>query len=178
MPDLELEFTYLAKSIPPQIDGVTPKEIIDVYIPEAGVDHPNLRARKNGDTYEITKKIPVHGLDSSRMHEYTIPLNRQEFEALQTASNRLVIKDRYKVIIDGRDAEVDVFKDNLAGLVLIDFEFATVSDQMAFTPPRVCLCDVTQDEFVAGGMLAGKTYKDIEPELAKRHYMPLTHKIS
>lgn len=174
MPQLELEFTFLAKQIPTEIYRSSPIKIVDNYIPESGVAHPNIRIRQNGDKFEITKKIPVDQKDSSRQHEYTIPLSKKEFDCLSKAGNRSVVKDRYQVKIDGYPAEVDVFRDKLEGLVLIDFEFASVSDLAAFKQPDICLADVTQDEFIAGGMLAGKSYADIKPELEARNYQPLS----
>jgi len=32
---------------------------------------------------------------------------------------------------------------------------------------------VTQEEFIAGGLLAGKTYNDIAPELERFNYQPI-----
>ena len=68
---LELEKTYLAKKIP-DLKNCKKKEIIDVYIP-ATARHPVLRIRKNGDKYEITKKIQMDE-DKSQSHEHTVPL--------------------------------------------------------------------------------------------------------
>ena len=51
---IELEKTYLVKKLPEGLKNCEFKEIIDVYIP-ASSEHPTLRIRKNGDTYEITK---------------------------------------------------------------------------------------------------------------------------
>lgn len=40
--------------------------------------------------------------------------------------------------------------------------------------PEFCLADVTQDAFIAGGMLAGKSFKDIEKDLGKFNYQKIT----
>ena len=78
---------------------------------------------------------------------------------------RRVVKDRYVVPVAGRNAEVDMFRDKLEGLVLIDFEFDSSEDKNSFVQPEICLADITQERFVAGGELAGKDYYDIEPQL-------------
>ena len=40
--------------------------------------------------------------------------------------------------------------------------------------PDFCLADVTQEVFIAGGMLCGKCYKDIEDDLARIGYKKLS----
>lgn len=167
--EVELELTYLVRQLPVEVTGVTPMELTDIYVPEDS-SRPRLRLRKKGNEYEITKKVPVSIDDLSNQTEQTIPLTPDEFKALAASSKRQVRKDRYRVVISGRSAEVDVFKDALNGLVLIDFEFSNAKDMRNFTPPRCCLADVTQELFVAGGQLAGATYKDIESDLNRYNY--------
>lgn len=171
--ELELEYTFLAKALPTEIEGTTPKRLIDIYIPESGTDHPRLRLRQKGDNFELTKKTPVQEGDASAHNEITIPLDAVEFNALSRSSTKRVIKDRYFVNIDGYPAEVDVFLEELEGLVLIDFEFSSRSEQESFTIPSVCLADVTQENFIAGGLLAGRSYRDVEGELERFEYTPL-----
>ena len=36
--------------------------------------------------------------------------------------------------------------------------------------PSMALADVTQEDFIAGGLLAGKKYSDIAPELDRFEY--------
>lgn len=170
MTQIEQELTYLVKALPKEIQGTEPVEMVDVYIPLSGITHPSLRLRRHGDTYEITKKRPIDDNDVSVQKEQTISLNKLEYEALMKADGRVIEKDRYQVYINGYQAEVDVFKGKLKGLVLIDFEFATSDEKNAFLPPEVCLKNVTQEEWVAGGLLAGKSYSDIADKLAEHGY--------
>jgi CYTH domain-containing protein len=85
-----------------------------------------------------------------------------------------VQKNRYKVTISGRPAEVDVFTGELNGLVVIDFEFDSPEEKAKFQPPTCCLADVTQEDFIAGGLLAGKSYQDIATDLERYNYKPLS----
>lgn len=96
--------------------------------------------------------------------------SEDEFLALSKASSKQVAKNRYAVNVAGYDAEVDVFAGELEGLVLIDFEFATETEKNSFAMPEVALADVTQENFIAGGSLAGKSYANIKPELARFGY--------
>lgn len=170
--EIELELTYLASEIPTEVIDATPTEMLDVYVPE-GAEHPCLRLRKKGNKYEITKKKPIEDGDASVQSEQTIPLESEEFEALAQSSLRRLQKMRYKVELAGRAAEVDVFAGGLTGLVVIDFEFNSREEKAGFRPPPCCLADVTQENFIAGGLLAGKTYQDIASELERYNYKPL-----
>ena len=171
--EVEMELTFLAREIPQEIVGVTPQFMMDVYIPDVG--HAELRVRQKGDKFEITKKKPILGGDgfTKIMKEMTIPLTKTEFEALSLSGKRKVLKYRYNVTIGGFPAEVDIFQGPLKGLVMIDFEFSDMSKRNAFKAPSVCLADVTREIFKAGGVLAGKSYSDIENELARFNYKPL-----
>lgn len=167
--ELELELTFLAKELPEGVKTAKPIRIVDIYIPDTP-EHSHLRLRQKGDKYEITKKMPVVEGDASEQTEQTIPLTKDEFIALSSCSKKRVAKDRYNVEIEGKMAEVDVFIDGLKGLVLMDFEFDKVDEKSAFKMPSVALADVTQEDFIAGGLLAGKTYDDISSELKRFNY--------
>lgn len=163
MQTLELEKTYLAKYLP-DLTGCESKEIVDIYVPKSS-EHPTLRIRKNGTKFEITKKFPVQEGDASAQTEHTIILTEQELLAVAAVDGKRIEKQRYLYHYVGRIAEIDVFQGNLKGLVLVDFEFDTQEEKDAFTMPDFCLVDVTQEEFIAGGMLCGKSYVDIEDTL-------------
>lgn len=167
--ELELELTFLAKELPKNIKIVKPTRIIDIYIPDTP-KHSHLRLRQKGDKYEMTKKMPIVEGDASEQIEQTISLTKDEFIALSSCSKKRVAKDRYNVEIEGRVAEIDVFIGDLKGLVLMDFEFNTIAEKSAFKIPSVALADVTQEDFIAGGLLAGKTYNDIASELERFNY--------
>ena len=165
----EFEYTYLAKTIPGDLHRARSKEIFDIYLPKAA-RHPQLRIRKSGDTYEITKKRTASGTDSSHLIEETIPLTTEEFNELAALEGKRVHKIRYYYPHGGRTYEIDVFQDALAGLVLVDVEFKTREEQLTFSPPDFCGTDITQEEFIAGGMICGKKYADIEGTLKKFGY--------
>jgi hypothetical protein len=156
MTEIELERTYLAKFLPEGLLACLKKEIKDIYIPESEV-HPVLRVRQRGDKYEIT-----------------IALTKEEFLALEQVAGKKVRKIRHYYNYNGVQAEVDVFQDDLAGLVLVDFEFKEVADKNNFELPDFCLVDVTQDKTFAGGMICGKKYSDIEAHLSKLGYKKLS----
>ena len=172
MTQTEIETTFLARALPADLASCTHVDMKDIYFP-AGSDHPRLRLRRQGEKYEITKKLPVQDGDSSMQTEETIPLTAQEYEALAHGQGSSVAKTRYYVPCGAQTAEVDVFTEGLSGLVLVDFEFASEAERDAFTPPEFCGEDVTQELFIAGGKLAGKTLADIRQDLDRLDYTPL-----
>lgn len=169
---IELELTYLAKSLPTRLKELKSKKIIDLYV-DNGTDHSDLRIRKNGDRFELTRKTPVNDSDASKQTEVTIPINKTEFESFMPVKARKVEKTRYYFEHDDRTAEIDVFEGKLKGLVVVDFEFNSEEEKDIFEMPDFCLEDVTQETFIAGGVLAGKTYSDIEEELNRFNYTSL-----
>lgn len=170
---IELEKTYLAKRIPENLKDCIRKEIIDVYIPKSA-EHPKLRLRKNGYEYELTKKESISDVDASRQEEQTITLSEAEFNALNDQiEGKRINKTRYYYGYNGRTAEFDIFQGKLRGLILIDFEFKDTNEKDNFMMPDFCLADVTQKLFIAGGMICGKSYKDIEGNLKKFRYKKL-----
>ena len=172
---IEIEKTYLAKYLPDNLKNYEYKEIVDIYLPTEH-EHPTLRIRKTGDSFEMTKKEPVKGRDSSRQLEQTITLREDEYRELAAnIKGKRFRKLRYRYPHNnGLTAEFDVFQDDLKGLVIIDFEFETVEAKDNFPMPDFCLADVTQEKFIAGGMLCGKKYQDIEKELEKYNYQKLS----
>lgn len=168
----ELEITYLLKTIPEGLQSAQQKELLDIYLP-SGAEHPVLRIRKSGEKYEITKKVPVVEGDASRQLETTIPLTAEEYHELATVPGKRIRKTRYYLEQSGITFEIDVFQDELKGLVLVDVEFKTMEEKDALDMPAFCLRDITQEKFIAGGRLAGKSYSDIESDLARLGYQPI-----
>ena len=166
---IELERTYLPKYLPKGMENCESSEMIDIYIPESA-KHPTLRIRKKGSKFEITKKQPVREGDASKQTEQTIPLTEPEFMDFFKLKGKRVSKQRYLYTYNGRTAEIDVFKGALEGLALVDFEFDKQEELDSFKMPDFCLADVTQEDFIAGGMLCGKSYSDIESNLSKFGY--------
>lgn len=172
MQTVELEKTYLAKYIPEDL-ATSPSTILaDSFFP-AGSPHPKLRLRRNGDSYEITKKQPISGVDSSAQTEDTIALTAEEYAGINQAPSKKFTKNRYQYVFQGHKAEIDVYQGELLGLVVVDFEFETEKEKDAFEMPAFCLVEVTQEEFVAGGMLCGKKYSDIQTKLEEFDYKKL-----
>jgi len=169
---IELERTFLAKYLPTDLDKCHKKEILDIYYPFDSV-HPVLRFRKKGGIAELTKKFPVEEWDASHQHEFTIELDDGESKIFEEVRWKRVRKMRYYYDYKWKVAEFDVFLDDLSWLVLIDFEFSDLEEKEQFSMPDFCLVEVTQEKFIAGGMVCGKTYDDIFDDLETFEYKRL-----
>ena len=168
--EIELERTFLAKYLPEDLENHPSKNMHDSYIPKQE-KHPVLRIRKNGDKFTITRKYPKDENDMSIMVEETINLSEEEYKSMQQIDGKEHKKIRYQYKTqDAKICEVDVYQEALKGLVLVDFEFDTIEQKDNFNPPDFCLVDVTGEELIAGGMLCGKSYEDIEEGLKKYDY--------
>lgn len=169
----EFELTYLIKSLPEEFSTSIPsKEILDIYLPKSS-DHATLRVRKRGDVYEMTKKELANGIDSSHQIENTIPLTKDEFDEISVLEGKRVRKIRYYFEEADIQYEIDVFQDGLRGLTLVDVEFKSNEEKAKFIPPQWLLAEVTQEKFVAGGVLCGKSYSDIEQNLSHYGYLKM-----
>jgi adenylate cyclase len=166
----EFELTYLPKHLPAGLKDAPSKKMLDIYLPTTSA-HPSLRVRKQGDTMEITKKQPVRDNDASHQRETTIPLTEAEYADLSKLQGRRIEKTRYYYTESAVSYEVDVFEGELEGLILIDVEFSSKEDKNQFTPPEWFLADVTCEKFIAGGMLCGKRYDEIQGDLLKVGYI-------
>lgn len=169
---VELELTFLLKEIPKNLKNCEFVEILDIYFPTT-IPHPILRLRKKGNLFEMTKKAPIKETDSSEQYEKTISLSEEEFLELSKLLGKRLRKIRYYYPVDKETAEIDVFLDDLEGLVTADFEFNSSEEKAKFVMPDFCLVDVTQEKGTAGGILAGKKYSDIQPVLDKYNYQIL-----
>lgn len=172
MKNLELERTFLARYLPDDLTKFSSREICDVYIKNKS-GYYNLRLRKNGGKYSITRKERIDNNDASRQMEYTISLVEEEFEQLASFSAKRLCKKRFDYVFDNIKIEFDVFSGDLRGLVLIDVEFKDEKAKDSFVIPDFCLADVTQEDFVAGGFLFFSSYRDIEVYLQKYNYAKL-----
>lgn len=170
---IEFELTFLAKTLPKGIKKWSSSSLIDVYVPSDLKVHPYIRLRKKDNLYEITKKILIDSSDKSSHSETTIPLSKSEYLSLSNNSARRIEKTRYFGVVNGYSTEVDVFQETLSGLVLIEFEFQNREAMKTFSAPDICLSDVTQEEFISGGFLAGRTFEDIAHNLKKFGYKKL-----
>lgn len=158
MKEIEIEIEKKFLITPEQARMLTadvdPIDMIDYYVPN-GKPHMQLRLRKKGDEYYITRKVQ---LEAGIMSEQTLELNDVEFEHLAKGIQTSVAKDRYKTSWNGIDVEVDIYKGRHAGLNVLEIEFSDKklfeSFQDDFKEHLKDCIDITGIEKYAAGKLA------------------------
>lgn len=172
----EIERAFLPKHLPLAVIGATAVAVEDIYLSPPNDLLNKMRLRRQGEKCELTKKVVPDPAELSVQVEFNTPLTDAEYKLFRGLGGRALAKDRYTIIDEGGaqpPMEVDVFAGSLKGLVLIEFEFPDETACAAFGVPDFCIADVTQEDFVAGAYLAGRSYAEIEPELARFGYEPI-----
>lgn len=147
---IEIERTFLVDYLPPGFTSLAGTPIRQGYILIAA-NAAELRIRQKQRRFFQTIKM---GLGLSRT-EIEIELSRDQFTHLwpHTAGRRLS-KTRYTVQVGGHTAELDRFDGRLAGLLLVEVEFASVETAGQFEPPAWFGDEVTTDDRYSNKNLA------------------------
>jgi adenylate cyclase len=159
----EIERRFLAKYLPDDLDKYEPVEIEDYKI-ITGEMHPHLRLRKEGDKYYLTKKYQKE--DGSGMFEETIDLNEDEFFIMKKLPTTRQFKKRYNYKFEERTAQIDIWEEDLKGLVIVEFEFESEEASRNFKMPDFCLKDISNLEWLSTGILSGKKFVDLKTMLS------------
>lgn len=96
----------------------------------------------------------------------TIILSPPEYQMLDALEGNRLRKTRYYHNYHGRVFSIDVFENELAGLVLCETESDSLEDLLSAEPPAYVKCEVTEDAFFTGGHLSQTTNADLLDKLA------------
>lgn len=137
---MEIERKYIIPSLdtlPFSLNDFPVQKLEQGYLCTA----PVVRIRRSDDDYILTYKSK--GL--MIREEYNLPLTKESYQHLKTKiDGRLIIKKRYRIPIEnGLTAELDVFEDSLAPLMLVEVEFPDEESANRFLPPSWFGEDVT-----------------------------------
>ena len=134
---MEIERKYLVDTLPDHLETYPCRILEQGYLNTK----PVVRIRRDNEKYELTYKSG--GLMSRQ--EYNLPLDQASYEHLLTKiDGRLIKKKRYMIPLSSAlTAELDIFEEDLAPLMLVEVEFQTEDDADSFTAPRWFGEDVT-----------------------------------
>lgn len=146
---MEIERKYLVHRLPKHLTDYPCRTITQGYLNTS----PVIRIRRDNDKYELTYKSK--GLMARE--EYNLPLTREAYEHLLTKIDGYMIrKKRYMIPLKcGLTAELDVFEEQLAPLLLVEVEFQSEEDALSFVPPSWFGEDVTFSGEYHNSRLAG-----------------------
>ncbi|MCQ2537535.1 MAG: CYTH domain-containing protein [Lachnospiraceae bacterium] len=155
---MEIERKFIVKDMP---DLSTAKEVW--HIEQAYLcGKPTLRIRKKNDEYILTYKSQK-GLGkmckefNTRINEEVeLPLSKSAYEhLLSKCDDNVVYKTRYIFPLDEKHkAELDVFRDKLEGLRMVEVEFETPEEAKDFVAPEWFGTDVSADSRFSNRMLS------------------------
>lgn len=135
---MEIERKFLVDLTKFDYSGYPHKEYTQGYL----CTSPVVRARREGDSYVLTYK----GKGKMVREEYNLPLTEEAFNHLiAKADGRIIEKTRYFIPFGKYTIELDVFKNELAPLVMAEVEFPSIDEATAFEKPDWFLEDVTEN---------------------------------
>ena len=134
---MEIERKYLVKTLPENLENYECKQIAQGYL----CTSPVVRIRRSNDTYYLTYK----GEGLMVREEYNLPLTKETYaHLLPKFDGKKKKKKRYLIPLSEKlTAELDVFEQELSGLLLVEVEFDTVEEANNFVPPAWFGEDVT-----------------------------------
>ncbi|MDO5519975.1 MAG: CYTH domain-containing protein [bacterium] len=155
---MEIEKKFRVKHLPEALETYEKKVIEQGYL----CSNPIVRIRKSNEEYILTYKSKF-GIDKelSKLarvcNEVEVPLTDTGYEHLkQKVDNKLVRKDRYIIPLEnGLKAELDIFKDHLEGLTIVEVEFQDEEAIHAFVAPEWFGEEVSQDKRFSNNYLSG-----------------------
>ncbi|SFQ43952.1 CYTH domain-containing protein [Lachnospiraceae bacterium XBB1006] len=104
--------------------------------------NPVVRVRRENDDFYLTYK----GKGLLCREEYNLPLTKEGYEHLiKKSDNNIITKCRYLIPYHSYTIELDVFENELSGLVIAEVEFPSAEEANAFVPPDWFVKDVTDD---------------------------------
>lgn len=138
---VEIERKFLVGRLPDAFDDQPSAEIEQGYL--AITDEVEVRVRRYGERAFLTVKSSG---DQVRVEE-EIEIDARRFSALwPLTKGRRIEKRRSRIpTADGLTIELDVYHDQLSGLLVAEVEFGSPEAAAAFVPPDWFGRDVTDD---------------------------------
>jgi adenylate cyclase len=139
---VEIERSFLVAHDPP-VDAERVEHIEQGYL-AIDRDGTEVRIRRRGAGRTLTVKSPDAG--RTRVEE-ELPLDAERFERLwPLTEGRRLEKDRHLIALaGGLTGELDVYGGSLAGLRVVEVEFASEPDSDVFEPPDWFGPEITDD---------------------------------
>ena len=137
---MEIERKFLTKHIPFDITVYPCKQLSQAYISFS----PTIRIRQSDDAYILT----VKGKGHLAREEFELPLIKADYDKLfEKTEGTPVVKKRYLVPVEGGyTAEVDVYEEELEGLMTTEVEFPSLEAAEGFMAPDWFGRDVSEEK--------------------------------
>ena len=123
---IEIERKYLVKQdVHSVIDKIQPHQITQAYL--VNEKSKSVRIRIMDNIAFLTIKSNLIGI-TRKEYEYEIPVN-EALSLIESFDLKTLKKKRYKVDFNSKTWEIDVFDENLNGLVLAEIELQSEDEK-------------------------------------------------
>lgn len=144
---MEIERKFLVDVLPEDLESCPVQRLEQAYLST----QPVIRVRRAGDQYTLTCK----GAGLLSREEYELPLTEEEYcRLLAKTEGTPIAKDRYRVPLEGRIVELDIFLPPFAPLQMAEVEFPTEAEALAFQPPAWFGREVTYERAYTNASLS------------------------
>ena len=134
---MEIERKFLVKSIPTSLENYKLRIIEQGYLSTI----PAIRVRRDNNDFYLTYKSGDLGLSHE---ESNLPLNKESYcHLLRKSDGYIITKKRYEIPHGKYFIELDIFENELEGLVIAEVEFPTQEEALSYLPPEWFGKDVT-----------------------------------
>jgi adenylate cyclase len=146
---VEIERKFLISRAPDWLHRCDKERVEQGYL-AIGEDGSEVRVRRIGDRTVLTAK---RGRGQRRLEE-EIEIDAEHFDALWPLTEGRRLRKTRHYVTDGYRVEVDVYSDQLEGLIVAEVEFDSEAASAEFEPPSWLGEEVTGDVRYANEHLA------------------------
>lgn len=149
---VEIERKFLVRDLPENLNSCECEEIRQGYL-VIGADGSEARVRERNGAFTIT----IKSKGSLSRGEWEVPITDAQFDELWPATEgKRIEKTRYSIPFDESLIELDVYKNELEGLVSAEVEFSDEQTANNFSPPEWFSAEVTENKSFKNQQLATK----------------------
>lgn len=161
---IELELAWLVKRLPKDLDKCKSGEIKQAYLENEDPIVKDVRIReKDGVFTQTVKKFIKSSQETGYTSEETKDLSKKEFINLWDKAKKKIRKIRYFYpLLNSFTAEIDIYKDNLEGLTVVEVEFPSIEAYKRFKRPNWFGKEVTDSKGVYPPVIADMTFEEVD----------------
>lgn len=161
--EVELELAWLVKYLPKDLRKSKNTEIFQAYLENTDPNIKDIRIREKDGIFTYTVKSFIKSFqETGYTREVTKELSREKFINLRNQSKKHIRKIRYYYPLAGNlSAEIDVYKEKLEGLIVVEVEFPSIGAFKKFKAPKWFGKEVTDSVGIYPPVIADMSLKKI-----------------
>jgi isoleucyl-tRNA synthetase len=170
--NIEIEQAWLVDNLPTNLSQYKKSNItqayLDNYIDEDGTKPKDTRIRKIDGKFEFTRKyiIDQNSIETGITHEITEEITQEKYIELIKQASSKVVKQRYYIPLENDlTCELDVYQNDLQGIVFAEVEFPNLKKLNQFNKPEWFGKEVTDSNACFPPYIANKTADEVKAEL-------------